>query len=132
MLTAWYVAVHTGLRPHDHPIADLSLVLDARLARHDDVITRLAAAGDADLAAEHVMAADLVVVPDHDQVVDLGSLADPRGLEGGAVDRAIGPDLHVAANFQTPGVGNLDVPAVDLAIAEAIPSQNRTGVDLDP
>ena len=68
-------------------VADLGVVLDPGLAGHDDVVAGLAAPGDPDLPAEQVVAADVVVVADHDEIVDLGPLADPGGLERGSVDR---------------------------------------------
>ena len=67
---------------------------------------------------------DLIVVADHDQVIDLRSLADPRGLEGRAIDRAVRPDLDVVLDFEPAGVRDLDVAAVDLAISEAITAKN--------
>ena len=85
-----------------------------------------------DLAAEQVVAADLVVVADHDEVIDLGPLADPGGLEGGAVDRAVRADLDVVVDFEPAGMRDLDVAAVDLAVAEAIAAQHGAGVDFDP
>ncbi len=95
------------------PVADLRVVLDPGLAGHDHVIAGLAAPGDADLAAEQVVAADLVVVADHHQVVDLRPLADPRGLERGAVDRAVRADLDVVADLEPAGMRDLHVAAVD-------------------
>ena len=118
--------------PTIDPVADLGVVLDPGLAGHDDVVARLAAPGDADLAAEQVVAADLVVVADHDEVVDLRPLADPGGLEGGAVDRAVRADLDVVADLDPAGLRDLDVPAVDHAVAEPVAAEHRPGVDLDP
>ena len=81
---------------------------------------------------KQVVPADLVVVADHDQVVDLGPLADPRGLEGGAVDRAVGADLDVVLDLEPAGMRDLHVPAVDLAVAESVAAEHAAGVDLDP
>ena len=94
------VAVDARLGADDHAVADLGLVLDPRLAGHDHVVAGRAASGDADLAAEQVVPADLVVVADHDEVVDLRPLADPGRLERGAVDRAVGADLDVVADLE--------------------------------
>src|SRR5262249_43729079 len=107
------IAMHTGLGPDDDPIADPCVVLDSGLTGHDHVVARLAAPGDPDLAAEQIVPADLVVVADHDQVVDLGPLADPRGLERGAVDRAVRADLDIVTDLEAAGVGDLDVLALD-------------------
>ena len=120
-----------GLGPHHDLVADLGVVLDPGLAGHHDVVAGLAAPGDPHLPAEQVVAADLVVVADHDQIVDLGPFADPGGLEGRAVDRAVRADFHVVADLDLAGVRDLDVLAVDRVIFEAVATEDRPGVDLD-
>ena len=132
VLTVRNASMDAGLCPDDHAVADLGIVLDPGLTGDHDVIARLAASGDADLAAEKVVAADLVVVADHDEVIDLRPFADPRGLEGRAIDRAVRPDLHVILDFEPTCVRNLHVAAVDLAITEAITAENAAGVHFDP
>src|SRR5262249_23557030 len=115
------IAMDTRLRSDDHSVADPRIVLDSCLACHDHMITSLAASSDTDLSAEQVVTTDLVVVTDHPQVVDLGPLADPGGLERTAVDRAVRTDLHVGADLEPAGMGDLDMPPFSLAIAETIP-----------
>ena len=41
-------------------------------------------------------------------------------------------DLDVVADLEPAGLRDLDVPAVDLAIAEAVAAEHGAGVDLDP
>src|SRR5205814_9569459 len=103
-------------RPAD---ADADVVHAADLARDDDVVTRLARPGDAHLADEDVVPADLAVVRDHDAVVDLRAGADPRRAEGAAVDRGAGADLDVVADLDPAELRHLDVPAVLASVAEA-------------
>ena len=100
--TCWPLGIlrWTPACAHDHAVADLSFILDPRLSGHDHVVAGRATAGDADLPAKQVVPADLVVVADHHQVVDLGPLTDPGCLEGRPVDRAIGADLDVATDLQ--------------------------------
>ncbi len=132
VLTVWNVAVNAGLGTDDHAVADVCVVLDTCLAGHDDVIAGLAASGDADLAAQQVVWADLVIVADHNQVIDLGPFADPRGLEGCTVDRAIRADFDVVVDLEPASMWNLDMAAFDMAIAETIAAENTSGVHLDP
>jgi hypothetical protein len=53
----------------------------------------------------HVLA-DIAVVGDVNQVVDLRSPADSRLFERTAVDGGVGADLHVVFNHQRPCCGN--------------------------
>src|SRR5262249_20656193 len=92
-----HVARHAGLGADDGPRADVDVVRDADLAGTHHVIARAAGAGDAHLADEQVVLADLAVVADLHEVVDLGAGADARGLERAAVNRRAGPDLGVIA-----------------------------------
>ena len=69
------------------------------LPAHHYVIPGDARAGDADLRRQDVVLADAAVVRNLHQVVDLRSLADERDPEGRAVDRGIGPDLHVVSHL---------------------------------
>ena len=57
--------------------ANLEVVAQTDLAPHHDIVSGRAAAGDADLGAEQVVAANPTIVADHDQIVDLRATADP-------------------------------------------------------
>ena len=120
VLSIGNITMHAGLGADHHPIADLRVVLDARLAGHDHVVARFTASGDANLGAKNVVATNLIVVADHDQVVDLGAVADPRGLERRAVDGAIGPDLHVVADFHAPRLRDFDMAALNEPVSEPV------------
>ena len=61
------------LAPIMRPVADVDVIGHADLAGHDDVVPGRGRAGDADLADEQVVPADLAVVADLHQVVDLGA-----------------------------------------------------------
>src|SRR5579885_3036944 len=69
-----------------HAVADADVIRQAGLAGDDDEIARGARAGDADLADHQVVTADLAVVADLNQVVDLRARADARRPERAAVD----------------------------------------------
>ena len=80
---------------------------------------------------KQVVPADLAVVADLHQVVDLGPRADARRLEGAAVDRRAGADLDVVADLDVAELRHLDVPAVLQPVAEAVGPEHRVGVDDD-
>src|SRR5262249_55615907 len=132
LLTIGHVAVDAGLGADNHSLADPRVVLDPSLPGQDDVIARLATPGDSDLPTEQVVAADLVVVANHHQIVYFGSFADPAGLEGRAVDGAVCPDLDVVVDLQPPGMRDLYVPAAALPVAESVTAKDGARVNLNP
>ena len=73
------------------------MVGQADAAGHDHAISDPAAPGNADAPGNHAVPADLVVVSDHDQIVDLRAAADGGGLDRAAVDAAVGSQFHVIA-----------------------------------
>ena len=77
------------------------------------------------------MPADLAVVADLHQVVDLGARADARRLEGAAINRRAGADLDVVADLDAAQLRHLDVLAVLKTIAETIGAEHGVGVDDD-
>ena len=76
------------------------------LTGHHDVVTGRRRARDSDLADEQVVPADLTVVGDHDEVVDLGTGPDAGRPERPTIDGRTGPNLHVVGDFNpTQGFG---------------------------
>src|SRR5206468_9284182 len=68
---------------------------------------------------------------DLDQVIDLGAFADDGRAERAAINRHVGPNLHVVAN---DNVANLRHFAMDTAVehvTETIRADDRAGVDAD-
>src|SRR5207237_452181 len=104
----------------DGPFSDSDMVDDTGLSGNDDVIAGTAGAGDAHLAHEQVVLADLAVMGDHHEIIDLGPLADARGLEGAAVNGCAGTDLDVGADLDIPQLGDLYVATAVKAVTETI------------
>ena len=64
-------------------------------------------------------------MPDLDQVVDLGAVADLGGADGGAVDGGVGLDIDAAAQIDGAGLRNLlPVSLLVLGEAEAVGADN--------
>ena len=72
------------------------------------------------------MPANLIIVTDHDEVVDFRALADAGRLKGRAVDGTVGADLDVVANFDASSLGDFRVLPVDEAVAEAVAAKYRS------
>src|SRR5881227_1234630 len=77
------------------------------LARHGDVIAKLSRTSDADLRDEKAMLPDLHVVPDLDQIIDLGPLAYHGLAERSPIDRRAGPDLNIVFYPDNPDLRDL-------------------------
>ncbi len=76
----------------------------------------LGAAGDPRLPAENGAAADLDIVSDLHQIVDLGAVSDPGRAEQRAVDRGEGADLDVGARSRRrPPAGSCAARRASLA-----------------
>jgi hypothetical protein len=56
------------------------------------------AAGKASLRRDDDILANIAIVPDVNQVIDLRSAPDSRLIEGSAIDGRIRPDFHVIFN----------------------------------
>src|SRR5438093_3598192 len=109
----------------------MDVIGNADLTGDDHIISRSARAGNPHLADEEIVPADLAVVADLNQVVDLGTGADACGLEGAAVDGRAGADLDIVADFDMAELGDFDVPAVVEPIAKAVRPDHRVGMDDD-
>ena len=71
------------------------MITDSHLAGHHHKRTGLAAAGDSDLGTEHVVIADLAVVPDHYMIIQFAAVADAGRTESTPIDRGAGADFCI-------------------------------------
>ncbi len=110
----------------------MDMVAHAYLTGHDHVVSRARRAGDSNLADKNVMSADLAIVGDHHEIVDLGPDPDPRRAEGSAIDRRARADLDIVADLDVAQLRNFDVRAVHHPIAEAVCANDTIGVHDHP
>ena len=68
---------------------------------------------------------------DVDEVVEFYSFGDHRVVERAAIDRGVGADLDVVANFDDAGLREFPVAAFALRVAEAVGADDGAGVDFD-
>ena len=88
-------------------------------------------AGNAHLADEQIVFADLTVVPDLHQVVDFCPRANARSHEGSAVDGGAGANFDVVGHLDTAELWHLHVASFGQAIAETIGANYRIRVNDD-
>src|SRR5262249_48160925 len=84
------------------------------------------------LADEQIVPADLAIVGYHHQIINLGPIADTRGLERPAVDGGTRPDLHIRADLDVPKLRHFHVPSVVESVAESVGTEDRVGMDDRP
>ena len=110
---------------------DAGVFADAHLATEHDVFLDHDAAGEAGLRSNHYIFPNLAVVPDVNQVVDLGAAPDASDFERSTIDGRVRPDLYVISNFQAPYLGKFFVVSGRLVadIAEAVAAQHRSGMN---
>ena len=75
------------------------MIADADLTRQNDVIAGRNRTGDADLAAQDVVPADLTVMTDLDEIIDLRPRPNVGGAEGGPVNGGACADFHVVVDI---------------------------------
>ena len=119
------------LGPDGHAVADSKMSGESGLARDGHVVSDLGAAGDAHLRHHDAVLADRHVVSDLNEVIHLGSAAEDRGTQRGAVDGHAGADLHIVMQDHLSDLRNLAVLSLVEHIPEAVRTDDRPGVDSD-
>src|SRR5579871_120489 len=128
-LACGYFLRHSRLGPDNCPIPDPHVIHNSCLTGNHDVIAGAAGAGNAHLADKQVVPADLAIVGNHHQVIDLGAVSDTRGLEGSTVDRCAGPNLNICADFDVPQLRHFHVLPILEAVPKPIGTEHSVGVD---
>jgi len=131
---SWFdVAGHPGLCSDDDPLADLDVANEAGLRRHGDVSSQDGAPGHSALGDEDAIFSDDHIVCDHDEVVNLGALADDGATVAGAVHGDVGADLHLVLDLHVADLWDLLVGALGgLDVAEAVGADHDPAVERDP
>src|SRR5215468_9288285 len=106
-LPGWHGVRHTRLGRQDRALADHHVVGDTDLAGQDGPVADPARSRDPDLRDEDHVFADLGVVPDLHEVVDLAAPPDDGIAECCAVDRGVRADLDVVLDPEPAHLGNL-------------------------
>src|SRR5690606_23623714 len=83
---------------------------------------------DARLGNDQAVFADLHVVRDLHQIVDLAPLPDHRAAEARAVDRRVRADLHIVLDFHDPDLVHLHVAAVHHLVAVPVRADHGPGL----
>ncbi len=101
-------------------IANSTMIGNADLAAHHDVVARRDRACNPHESREDVVLADLTVVRDLNLVVEFRAHANSRCAKGGSIDRRTGTDFHVVADLDIADLGDLRVATFHHAETKAI------------
>ena len=107
------------------------MLSDSDLPAQNDVVLDHDAAREAGLRGDHYVFADLAVVADVDQVVNLRAPADARDFQSAPVDGGVGADLHMVFDFQASDLGEFFVASGGFVahVTEAVAAENRARMD---
>src|SRR5579875_2158029 len=107
---------------------DCCFFSDTRLPADHRVIAYRHAAGKARLRGDNDMLADFAVMSHMHHVVELGSVADLRNAECGAVDATVSADFDFGANFDGSYLRKLFVMISGQSKTETISTDHAAGV----
>src|SRR3569833_2082323 len=128
-------------RTHPGAGADAAVIAQPHLARQHHAIFQHHAAGKPGLTGYDAVAPDAAIVRDHDQIIELGALADHRVRQRAAIDGGAGADLDIVLDddpaklrqlkivgagggksetrLADGGAGQNDNPVADIGMADA-------------
>src|SRR6187549_1008911 len=87
-------------------------------------------AGNTGLRSDHDAFADLNVVRDLDEIIDLCPVTNARFAEGASVNTGICADFHIVADRHRPDLRKFDVTVCAVAdIAETVGTDDRSGMN---
>ncbi len=93
------------------------------------MVADLARTGNTDLCYQKAVVANLNVVSDLHQVVDLRARPDSGFAEGSAINAHIGPQFHIVLEHHDPDLRHFVMDTVDGCKTEAVSAYYGAGVD---
>src|SRR2546425_5743212 len=125
----FHVGVHPRLRLDDGALTYRDVIGDADLPGQDHTPLEPGRAGNSDLGHDDAMLADLHVVADLDEIVDLGAAPDHRLPQHRTIDGRVGADLHVVLDHHRSQLGDLAVAVAVPGITEPLVAHDGAGVN---
>src|SRR5262249_40743680 len=114
------MSCHAGFGRDLHAAADLDVISYANLTAQNDEVAKFDAARQANFCSEDAVPTDARVVPNLDQIINLGALPDDGVGQGAAIDAGIGPDFDAVLKDNAAQLRDFIVPGGRADIAEAI------------
>src|SRR5208337_112029 len=103
---------NAALRAEDRTFLNTRVIGNANLSSDDDIVLDDCASGKAGLRGDHYIFADLDVVPDVDQVVDLRASANAGFVKCAAINSRVRANLHVVFDHEPAQLRELFVASV--------------------
>jgi len=95
---------HPGLGADPSPVSHGKMAPDRAVPGQNDVVTDPGASGHDNATHDQASFAQMRVVPDVDEVIDLGTLPDHRVVDAAAIDTRVRPDLDVVFRKDMEGL----------------------------
>src|SRR5262249_17583184 len=109
-------------------LTDGDVVGDPDLAAQHCEIAKDHAAGQAAAGNDDAVPADLAVVPDLHEVIDLVALANPSVATATAIDASVGANLDVVLDYDPAELRHLHMSARGRLVAIAVLANAATGM----
>src|SRR5262249_53907695 len=123
--------LHNTARGNQRTVGNLDVSIDTNACGENDVIADLRAARDARLRDYDAVFANVHVVRDLHQIIDLGAAANPRSVKARPVDCDARADLHVVADFHDAQLGYLGIGARVQFKSKAVTTDDGISVNHD-
>src|SRR6266446_1329835 len=114
----------------DHGIIfQFAALAETGLPAYHDMFAERARPGQSRLRGNHGVRANLAVVADVDEIVQLHALRDACIIERAAVDRGVRADFDVVANFHDSGLRKFEVLSVTRSVPKTVRADHRAGMN---
>ncbi len=116
-----FASENAGLSTDDRAIFQITLFPEAGLSTHNYMLTKIAGAGESDLRGDHSVCADLAVVADVHEVIQLNAFGDARVVKRAAIDCGVRADLDIVARFPQCLLAEISSGGLRLARSQSHP-----------
>src|SRR5699024_6420926 len=89
---------NSGFGSDGYIVTDMQMSGNAYLSGESAIVADMGGAGDTYLRDDEAVSSHLNIMPQLDEIVDFGTVADTRGIENSPVDGGIGSHLDVVAD----------------------------------
>src|SRR5438874_2624618 len=120
------------LRANHGAALHTDVIAETHLAANYAIIFNCHSAADAGLRGNHNSLANVAVMTDVDQVVDLRAPADPRAAQSRAIDAGVHAQLNIIFNDHRADLWKLVIAHVAAHVPEPIGADYYAGMKNDP
>src|SRR2546430_5652264 len=121
-----------GLRAYHRATLHPDVIAETHLSANYAIIFNRYAATDTGLRCDHNPLANVAVMTDMNQIVDLRAATDPRAAQSRAIDAGICPQLNIIFNDNRADLRKLVIANVVAHVPKSIGAYDYAGMQNDP